>query len=309
MPAQRDRPLRCARAPGAPRPDSDRRLRAPDLEQRLRPPLRLEPRRGLAFRQPLGGDVLAGLRSRLLPEPRRLHLPDLRPPAGHVRAARVHLRPALREHHPAVQQGPHRDLRGRPHPGRGAVHGGRGGHLLGREARVGRARGSGGRGGPVVRLPARGLLARGRDGRGLHDRRGAGPLLVRARPPRRAGCATTRWPAPPPGWPPPSSTRPAWRCCPWPSPRSPGSGPTVPGRWPAWPPVVRSPRWCSSCSTPTWPGPSTPGGPTFATRRRWPRTSPSRARTTAARATTWRASAGASGGPPPWPRWREPRSS
>ena len=41
----------------------------------------------------------------------------------------------------------------------------------------------------------------------------------------------------------------------------------------------RSPRWCSSCSTPTWPGPSTPGGPTFATRPRWPRTSRSRART------------------------------
>ena len=68
---------------------------------------------------------------------------------------------------------------------------------------------------------------------------------------------------------------------------------------------ARSRWWCSSRSTRTWSARSTPGGPTCATRLRWRPTSRSRARTTAARPTTWGASAGASAGPPRSPHWRE----
>ena len=76
----------------------------------------------------------------------------------------------------AVRQGPDRDLDRRPHARGGAVHGRRRGHLRGRPAALGRARGAGGRGGAGVRVPAGRLLARGGHRRGRAGRRGAGAV-------------------------------------------------------------------------------------------------------------------------------------
>src|SRR5918998_247997 len=85
------------RAPPDPGADPARRLRRAGLEQRLRAAVRVLGRRGVALREPRRGDVLAGPRPGLLPEPGRLHVPDLRPVAGDVRAARAPVRPRLRQ--------------------------------------------------------------------------------------------------------------------------------------------------------------------------------------------------------------------
>ena len=80
------------RAPSAPdraRADSRRRLRAARVEHRLRAAVRLFDRRGVALHLARRRDVLAGPGPGLLPEPRHLHLPRLRAPAGDVRAARL----------------------------------------------------------------------------------------------------------------------------------------------------------------------------------------------------------------------------
>ena len=154
-------------------------------------------RRGHAFREPRGRDVLAGPRPGLLPEPDGLHVRRVRAAAGDVRAARVPVRPAVRERDRAVLQGPDRDLGRRALARRRALHRRRGGHLLGGAPHLGRARGPGGRGDPVLRLPAGRLLARGGHGRRRPARRGARALLfaVRARdegparPLRLAGAA------------------------------------------------------------------------------------------------------------------------
>src|SRR5688572_22808955 len=119
------------RAPPRARPDPGRRLRPARVEHRLRAPVRLFDRRGVAFHEPGGRDVPAGPRPRLLPEPLGVHVSGLRAAAGHVRPARLHLRPAVRERHRPVRQEPDRDLDRRANARGGALHGRRGGDLLG----------------------------------------------------------------------------------------------------------------------------------------------------------------------------------
>ncbi len=249
--AQRDRPLRCARAPGAPRPDPDRRLRAAVWNNDY----------GLPYVWSL--DEGSHFASRSV----EMFWQDFDPGYYQNPAAYTYLLYGLLR----AMYGPLGFVFDLPFGNITEQFGkdpteiwvaartlaavlcmaGRGGHLLGRAAHLGRPRGRGGGGGALLRLPAGGLLARRGDRRGIADRRGAGAVLRRCGPTRRAACATSRWPAPPPGWPWPSSTRPGWRCCPWPSPRSrrlprrprPGGG----RRWPP----GRAGRWCSSSSTPT----------------------------------------------------------
>src|SRR5262245_21719136 len=159
------------RAPPRARPHPGGRLCPARVEHRLRAAVRLLDRRGLAFHLARGRDVLAGPRSRLLPEPGRVHVPGLCPAARDVRAARVPLRPAVRERHGSVRQEPDGHLDRRAHARGWAVHGGCGGDLLGRTPALGHPRGTRGRGAPGVRLPPGGVLARGRDRRGRADRR------------------------------------------------------------------------------------------------------------------------------------------
>ena len=164
------------RAPPAPpraRADPGRRLRPARLEHRLRAAVRLLDRRGVAFHLAGGRDVLAGPRPRLLPEPRRVHVPPLRAAAGDVRAARIRLRPAVRERHRPVRQEPHRDLDRRADARGAPVHGRRSRDLLGRAPALGSARGPRGGGRAGVRVPPGRVLARGGDRRGSPDRRGA----------------------------------------------------------------------------------------------------------------------------------------
>ena len=311
---QRAGPLRSVpnvrpRAPPRARADPGGRPRAAPLEHRLRPAVRVLDRRGVALHEPRGRDVLAGPRSRLLPEPLRVHVPDLRAVPRDVRPAGLSLRPAVRQRHRPVRQEPHGDVDRGPRARRGAVHGGRRGHLLGRAAALGRARGAGGRRAARLRVPARGVLARGGHGRGsasgrvararlrrLGVRGRARPLLCggrRRRRPRRCR----------------SSTRRASRSCRWRSRRSRGCGPTPSARSAASHSARRWPASCSSCSTRTCSARSTPGGATFATRPRWPRTSRSRARSPAASPTTSTASPGDSDGPRRSRRCSAPRSS
>src|SRR5215211_5399925 len=161
------------RAPGPARAHPRGRLRAARVAHRLRPPVRLLDRRGVALHEPGRGDVLAGPGSRLLPEPGGLHVPGLPAPAGAVRAARLHVRPAVWQRHRAVRQGPDRDLDRRPHALRRPLHGRRGSDLLGRAPAVGCAGGARRGGRARVRVPARCVFAGGRHGRGCADRGGA----------------------------------------------------------------------------------------------------------------------------------------
>ena len=229
--------------------------------------------------------------------------------ARDVRPARLPLRPAVRQRHRPVRQGPDGDVDRRPHARRGAVHGGRGGDLLGRAPALGRARGAGGRRAARLRVPAGGLLAhrghrRGRAPRGVARARlfrrayEDGRLRFFAAAGAAAGLALAfKYTA---GL--------ALAAAGDRRPRAPACRPR-PRASAAWRSGRASPGSCSWRSTPTCSARSTPGGATFATRPRWPRTTRSRVRSRAASPTTSTASRGVSDGRRRSPHCSAPRSS
>ena len=229
---------------------------------------------------------------------------------GDVRPARLPVRPAVRQRHRPVRQGPDGDVDRGPRARRGAMHGGRRGHLLGRTPVLGRARGAGGRRAARLRVPAGGLLARRGHGRGRARSACRSRSALPSGRTRTDACAffaaagaaaglalafkyTAGLALAAAG----DRRVRAHPCRPRSRARRPGA------RRLAWP------GSCSWRSTPTCSARSTPGGTTCATRPRWPRTTRSRVRSRAASPTTSTASRGVSDGPRRSPHCSAPRSS
>ena len=297
------------RAPPRARADPGGRPRAAPLEHRLRPAVRVLDRRGRrtsrAARSRCSGRTSTRATTRTPPRTRTWSTSV----AGDVRPARLSVRPAVRQRHRPVRQEPDGDVDRRPRARRAAMHGGRRGHLLGRPAALGRARGTRGRGAARICVPPGGVLARGGHGRGGAARRGARARLRRSGPYEDGRIRFFARRAP----------RPAWRRFQVHG----GPGAAAVGDRGARPAAGRRPSArsagsrsarlaaasCSWRSTRTCSARSMHGGATFATRPRWPRTSRSRVRSQAASRITSTASPGDSAGPPRSRHCSAPRSN